>query len=243
MKKWLLRLLSVLLLAVLGAFAAIWLSPVASTAFAIDLERRASGLEHQQLTLPDGTRYHYLIGGQGEPLLLLHGFGANKDNFTRIARQLTPHYRVIVPDHVGFGESSRPQPADYRATAQAERLHQFIQQLPNENIQKLHLGGSSMGGHIALAYAARYPEQVQSLWLLDPGGVWSAPKAEAFEIKEKTGMFPLLVSSVEDYRRVYELAMSQPPYVPAPMLAVMAQPSIDNRKLEADIFEQISNDS
>lgn len=242
MKKGFLGLFGLILFSIAGVFAMIWLFPVPSTEFAIDLERRASGLEHRQLSLPDGTRYHYLIGGQGEPLLLLHGFGANKDNFTRIARQLTPHYRVIVPDHVGFGESSRPQPADYRAAAQAERLHQFVQQLPNENVQQLHLGGSSMGGHIALAYAARYPEQVQSLWLLDPGGVWSAPKAEAFEIEAKTGVFPLLVSTVEDYQRVYEMAMSEPPYVPAPMLAVMAQPSIDNRALEAQIFEQISND-
>ena len=220
----------------------IWWLPVPSTEFAINLERRMSGLEHRQLTLPDGTHYDYLIGGQGEPLLLLHGFGANKDNFTRIARQLTPHYQVIIPDHIGFGESSRPANVDYRADAQAERLHQFMQQLGGGQIQHFHLGGSSMGGHIALAYAARYPTEVDSLWLLDPGGVWSAPKAEAFEIEQKTGVFPLLVSTVEDYQRVYEMAMSKPPYVPAPMLAVMAQPSIDNRALEAQIFEQISND-
>jgi len=58
-----------------------------------------------------------------EPLLLLHGLGDNKDNITRIARFLTPRYRVIIPDHIGFGESSHPMEADYTPPAQAERLH------------------------------------------------------------------------------------------------------------------------
>lgn len=240
--KWLAGVLAISTLTIGGVFAAIWLFPEPSTHFAIDMERKASGLEHHELTLSNGERYHYLIGGQGEPLLLLHGFGANKDNFTRIARHLTSHYRVIVPDQMGFGESSKPPLADYRADAQAQRLHEFLQLLPNEKINAIHIGGNSMGGHIALAYAAHYPQQVKSLWLLDAGGVWSAPKAEAFLIEQKTGVFPLLVSSVADYQRVFEMAMSDPPFVPAPMLAVMAQPSIANRALEAVIFKQVNND-
>ena len=53
---------------------------------------------------------------------LLHGFGADKDHFARVAHWLTPHYRVIVPDLIGFGESSHPFDADYSPAAQAERL-------------------------------------------------------------------------------------------------------------------------
>ena len=50
----------------------------------------------------------------GEPLLLIHGFGGNKDNFTRIARQLEV-YHLIIPDLLGFGASSKPMSADYRS--------------------------------------------------------------------------------------------------------------------------------
>src|SRR6516164_4315536 len=100
-----------------------------------DLHRWRSGLSRKEVAIPGGLRYVYLEGGQGEPLILLHGFGANKDNFTPVARFLTPHYRVIAPDHIGFGESSHSQDADYAAPAQAARLHAFTRAL---GIERFH---------------------------------------------------------------------------------------------------------
>ncbi len=84
--------------------------------------------------------------------MLLHGFGANKDHFTLVARFLTPRYSVIVPDHLGFGESAHPLAADYAPPTQAQRLRALAQAL---GIQSLHLGGNSMGGQIALTYVDR----------------------------------------------------------------------------------------
>ena len=98
--------------------------------------------------MPGGLRYVYLEGGQGEPLLLLHGFGADKDNFVRAARFLTPHFHVIVPDQIGFGESAHPLQADYAPIAQSKRLHALMQAL---GIKNIHLGGSSMGGRRELS--------------------------------------------------------------------------------------------
>jgi pimeloyl-ACP methyl ester carboxylesterase len=112
------------------------------THLALDWQRWRSGLTRKEIEIPGGLRYVYLEGGRGEPLLLLHGFGANKDNFTPIARYLTPHFRVIAPDHIGFGESSHPQDAEYAAPAQAERLRLFMQAL---GIPRFHLGGSQWG--------------------------------------------------------------------------------------------------
>src|SRR6478735_3598161 len=77
------------------------------------IERWRADLERKEIVLSDGTRIAYLEGGGGEPLVLVHGFGADKDNFTRVARWLTPHYRVIVPDLVGFGESAHRADVDY----------------------------------------------------------------------------------------------------------------------------------
>ena len=62
-----------------------------------EMERSASGLERKSLVV-DGNTWVYLEGGEGPPLLLVHGFGADKDNWTRIAKSLTPHYRVIAPE-------------------------------------------------------------------------------------------------------------------------------------------------
>lgn len=207
---------------------------------AIGFDRGRAGLERKEVALEDGLRYVYLEGGQGEPLMLLHGFGGNKDNFTRSARHLTPHYRVIIPDHIGFGESSRPDDADYTPAAQAERLYLLAQAL---GIPRVHLGGNSMGGQIAMAYAARYPKEVDSLWLLNPAGIWNAPRSELAHIVLGTGRNPLIARSEEEFAETFAFVMTDPPFVPRPILNVFAQERIRNAELEERIFARIATES
>lgn len=235
--KFVVAALGVVVIAVVGF---VYLAPEKATHFAVDVERQRSGLVRKQVDLPGGLHYVYLEGGQGEPLMLLHGFGADKDNFTRVARFLTPHFRVIVPDQIGFGESAHPQEADYAPIAQAVRLHTLAQAL---GIQSLHLGGSSMGGHIALTYAALHPAEVKSLWLLDTAGVWTAPESELQKITRETGHNPLMASNEDEFAAVLAFVMSDPPYIPSPMLDVMAQERIRNFALEDRIFKQLKADS
>jgi len=200
-----------------------------------DLQRRRSGLARKEIEIPGGLRYVHLEGGQGEPLLLLHGFGANKDHFTPVARHLTPHYRVIAPDHIGFGESSHPPDAAYAAPAQAARLRAFMRAL---GIERFHLGGSSMGGQIALTYTSLYPADVASLWLLDSGGVWSAPKSERAKIVEAGGRNPLMAGSEDEFARIPAFVMSKPPYMPRFMLNALARERMRNFDLEQRIYKQ-----
>lgn len=234
-------LLALLVLAVMAVLGLLYLSPETAARLAINGERSKAGLVKKEITLPDGLRYVYLEGGTGAPLLLLHGFGADKDNFTRIARQLTPHYRVIAPDHIGFGESAHPEAADYRPAAQAVRLHALMQQL---GVGPVHIGGSSMGGHIAMSYAVAYPAEVQSLWLLDPGGAWkTSPKSELTEIIDRTGKNPLMATTPDEFAGVFGFVMAKPPFVPRPILDVMAKKRIANFALEQKIFAQLRGDS
>lgn len=208
--------------------------------FAIGMDRQAAGLERKEIVFDDGLRYVYLEGGKGEPLMLLHGFGGNKDNFTRSARYLTPHYRVIVPDHIGFGESAHPADADYTPAAQAERLRTLAQRL---GIKTIHLGGNSMGGQIAMAYAARYPQEVGSLWLLNPAGIWSAPRSELADIVRGNGRNFLIARSEDEFAETFSFVMSDPPFVPRPILDVFAQERIRNADLEERIFVKVATDS
>ncbi len=201
---------------------------------------KLSAVERKEITLPGGLRYVYLEGGTGEPLMLFHGFGGDKNNFTLIARYLTPHYRVIIPDHIGFGESAHPADADYSTRAQAERLHGLANAL---GIKSLHVGGNSMGGHIAMAYASLFPKEVKSLWLLDPGGVWSAPESELRMIIREKGKNPLMARSEEEFAEIFKFVMSDPPPIPRPMLNVMARERKKNYDLEARIFKHLSSDS
>jgi len=239
--KWVLAVLGLLgaaIIAVALYFTAA--APERAVRAAIAYERGLAGLERREATLPDGLRIVYLEGGRGAPLVLLHGFGANKDNFTRVARYLTPHYRVIVPDLVGFGESSHPPKADYAPAAQAERVRAFLRQL---GLAKFHLGGSSMGGHIALTYAAAHPAEVESLWLLSAAGVWSAPPSELRQKAQQTGDNPLTVQDEDEFAALVSQVTARPLGIPRPFLDVLAQERIRNFELEERIARQLAADS
>ena len=235
--KWILAITVSIVMAVSGF---IYLAPESAFHLLVNAMRAHAGLDRKSIQLPDGLRYVYLDGGQGAPLMLLHGFGANKDCFIRIVGLLTKHYRVIIPDHIGFGESSHPVDADYSPPAQALRLRSFTRAL---GVTDLHIGGNSMGGHIAMTYAALFPGEVKSLWLLDPGGVWSAPKSVLRTTFEATGKNPLFIKSEEDYETLLRWVMSEPPFVPRPILSVLARERIENNHLEERILREITADS
>ena len=207
----------------------------------IQYERNKSDLEIKSLTLASGDKMVYAENGNvtGEPLLLIHGFGGNKDNFTRIARQLDG-YHLIIPDLLGFGASSKPISADYRSEAQATRLHELLQ--AKGLAANIHVGGNSMGGAISVAYAAKYPKEVKSLWLVDSAGFWSAGIHEALAGATLENN-PLLVNNNEDFYNMYDFVMYKPPYLPKSVKAVFAQERIANKELHAKILEQIVTDN
>lgn len=207
----------------------------------IQYERNKSDLDVKSFTLASGDKLVYAENANltGEPLLLIHGFGGNKDNFTRIANELED-YHLIIPDLLGFGESSKPMSADYRSQAQATRLHELLQ--AKGLASNIHIGGNSMGGAISVAYAAKYPKDVKSLWLVDSAGFWSAgvPKSLEGATLENN---PLLINSKEDFYKMYDFVMYKPPYLPKSVKAVFAQERINNKELDAKILEQIVTDS
>jgi len=207
---------------------------------ALSVERWRSDLVRKEIVVPDGSRIVYLEGGSGDPLVLLHGFGADKDNFTRVARWLTSHYRVIIPDLVGFGESAHLPDVDYHYAAQAARVHEFVHAL---GLTSVSLGGNSMGGGIALSYAARHPQEVSSLWLIDSAGIDGVLPSELVRIITAGERNPLLVTSESDFPALMKFTMSDPPYLPGPIMDVLARERIANQTLERLIFQQISTDS
>lgn len=229
--------LVVIIIAVVGF---VYLAPENAGGLLLKVQRAQAGLDRKEIQLADGLRYVYLEGGKGEPLMLLHGFGADKDNFARVAGYLTTRYRVIIPDHIGFGESAHPVDADYSPPAQAKRLQAFAHTL---GVTSLHLGGNSMGGQIAMTYAAFYPAEVKSLWLLDPSGVWSAPKSVGQTDMDATGHNGLLIEKEDDLVKLFQFAMSSPPYIPRPILNVLARQRIKNYTLEQRMFNEMISDS
>ncbi len=112
--------------------------------------------------------YQSEVPKAGPPLLLLHGLGDEKNSFVRSAALLTDRYSVYLPDLPGHGSNARDSHLDYSIRGQVEFLKFFVEAL---GLDTFHLGGSSLGGHLSAAYAARYPEDVERLMLLNPPGL------------------------------------------------------------------------
>jgi pimeloyl-ACP methyl ester carboxylesterase len=187
-----------------------------------------------------GFTMPYLEGGRGEPLVLVHGFGADKDNFARIARFLTPHFRVIAPDLPGFGDATRDPRADYRISDQVARLRAFLQAL---GLGRVHLGGSSMGGFIVAQYAATYPDEVASLWLLDPAGTQAAFDTEVARHYQQSGEVPLLVRTPAAFETLLAAVTYRKPFLPHSLRHVLARRAVADLDLHTRIFAQFSRES
>lgn len=217
-----------------AAFAGYFAAPTPYFELALRLQRRTAGLATKVVEVA-GHRIVYLDGGRGEPLLLLHGFGANRDNWTLLAKALTPHFRVIAPDLPGFGESSRDPAASYTLEAQLERIAAFVRTL---GLGRVHLGGNSMGGYLAGHYAARTPESVRTLWLIAPAGVAGAAPSELMQALAR-GENPLLVRSEADFAHVIDLCFVHPPWMPAGFRRVLARRAMADADFHARIFSEL----
>ena len=108
---------------------------------------------------------HYLdFGGDGKPLLMVHGLGGNAMNWMAVGPGLSKHHRVLALDLAGFGRT----PLFNRSAAvgaNANLVHSFIERVIGEPVV---LMGNSMGGHIAMLEAADHPRWVSGLILVDP---------------------------------------------------------------------------
>jgi abhydrolase domain-containing protein 6 len=173
------------------------------------VERGLAGLQEKSVQVGD-HRIAYLEGGAGPDVLLIHGFGADKDNWDRFAKRLTGSYRVIAPDVPGFGDSSKIRGAKYDQQTQVKRMHEFARAV---GLKKFHIAGNSMGGLISGLYAASYPDDVLTLGLFDPGGV--KDREESGIAREfSANRNPLVAKTTEEYDRMLAFMFVDPPLIP-----------------------------
>jgi pimeloyl-ACP methyl ester carboxylesterase len=117
---------------------------------------------HRMATI-NGIQMHYVIGGQGNPLVLLHGFPQTWYEWRHVMPALAKNYTVIVPDLRGLGDSSKP-PTGYDGKTTAEDLNQLISQL---GFKKILLVAHDIGAQTAFSYAAAHPNNVSKLVIMD----------------------------------------------------------------------------
>lgn len=116
----------------------------------------------EDLVSIDGGRLHYRRQGQGDAVVLVHGFGLDQRVWEPQWSALAAHFDVIAYDLRGFGRSSLPDGAPY---AHHEDLRALLDAL---GVERTHLVGHSLGGGIAASFAVAYPQRTHRVLLSAP---------------------------------------------------------------------------
>ncbi len=118
----------------------------------------------------DGLKMHYLDEGEGDTVLMLHGNPTWSFYYRELVKTLSPHYRVIVPDHMGCGLSDKPDDSTYtyRLENRVKDVEGLMEHLGlKENITII---AHDWGGMIGCSFALRHKEDIQRLVMLNTAG-------------------------------------------------------------------------
>lgn len=115
----------------------------------------------------DGVEVHYQLMGEGEPVILIHGYMSSFDhNWQYTTPVLKEEFRLIGMDIRGHGYSGKPQ----KGEAYGDELYLDVKRLMKHlDIKKAHLVGYSLGGYIALKFAVEFPHKVSSVVMAGSG--------------------------------------------------------------------------
>ncbi len=202
--------------------------------------RRKGRLVRKTVRVGD-IEWPYLEGGpkDGEVVVLVHGFGADKDHWSMAAPHITDRYRLIAPDLPGFGENDLSLARSYRIKAQADRLVEFLDAL---GIEKCHLGGNSMGGFIALQAALDHPDRLKSLTLVNNAGVVGSSDSE-LQQAVAAGENPLVMRELGDVDGLMAFVMHKARAIPGRFKKVMFHEAKRREALRDKLFEDIILDA
>ena len=115
-------------------------------------------------------KLHYHDAGEGEAVIMLHGGGPGTTawaNFGHCMEPFTPHFRLLLLDQPGFGKSDKPK---YDGPLGAFNARAIVAMMDELGIEKAHLVGNSMGGLVSQRFALDFPDRLDRLVLMGPGG-------------------------------------------------------------------------
>ncbi len=109
-------------------------------------------------TTAPGFRMHYVDEGSGDPMILIHGEPTWAYLYRNFIPRLSAHFRVIAPDHMGFGKSATPPDAEYTLDRHARNLGRLIEEL---ELRDITLVMQDWGGPMGAVIASRYPDRMK----------------------------------------------------------------------------------
>jgi pimeloyl-ACP methyl ester carboxylesterase len=132
------------------ALAAAWvLNPSAAPAQQVEKLQQVES----KFAVANGVRLHYIVTGEGDPVLLLHGFGQSSQMWRPLMRELSKDHTVIAADLRGAGQSDAPADG-YTKSEMARDMHALVSGL---GYSKVSVVGHDIGMMVAYAYAAQFP--------------------------------------------------------------------------------------
>jgi pimeloyl-ACP methyl ester carboxylesterase len=165
MLRRILRGLGLLAIATLAALlAALWAYRDIPAAV---LEARYAGPSSRFINI-DGVRMHYRDEGSGSPVLLLHANFSNLIDWDPWVEALKDRYRVLRIDMTSHGLTGPDPTGDYTQQRTLALIEKFVDAM---GLQRFTIGGTSMGGTMAIHYTAAHPERIERLVLLSPGSL------------------------------------------------------------------------
>lgn len=114
-----------------------------------------------------GIKLNYIVEGQGSPIVILHGWGANIDTVVPIVNILSENYRVYALDLPGFGKSEEPKEV-MGSFGYVKIVKKFLEEM---GITKASFVGHSFGGKLSIILSVEHPELVDKLVLIDSAGL------------------------------------------------------------------------
>lgn len=186
----------------------------------------------------DGDKFVWFECGnpEGEKVVLVHGFGSSKENWITIIPLLRARYRIYAPDLPGWGESHYRHGKQYGIDDQVERLAQWMSRFEKSPV---HLVGNSMGGAISALMAARHPQFLKTLTLMNAAGVTGKNKSQ-FELDLMKGKNLLIAQSTTEVVKLFMRVTHRNRRLIALSCAPVLGPMITGRKhLNQYLFQQL----
>jgi pimeloyl-ACP methyl ester carboxylesterase len=135
----------------------------------------------------NSLKFPVVIGGKGQPILLLHGFDSSFLEFRRIYQSLKRNFQVIIPDLLGFGFTPRCATNEYNPSKITFYLIDLLKTL--KITKNLKIIGASMGGSTALKLSSEIPELIDKIILLSPAGLFGESKSIPFPLNQLGASF------------------------------------------------------
>ncbi|XP_008452066.1 pheophytinase, chloroplastic isoform X2 [Cucumis melo] len=183
-----------------------------------------------------GHKIHYVVQGEGPPIVLIHGFGASVFHWRYNIPELAKKYKVYALDLLGFGWSDKAI-IEYDAMVWRDQVVDFMKEIVK---QPAVLVGNSLGGFTALVSAAGLPEQVRGVVLLNSAGQFGDVN-KLTEEPEETSFQKFITKPLKDFfQRIFLGVLFWQTKQPARIVSVLKSVYVNSENVDDYLVESIS---